>query len=201
LLTEPLSDFAWFIISISQHRSASSLKRLDLSGSEVVLGDSDSGSSVQHALRPLFALGVLEVIKLDFAIVSTLDDRWLEDAAKAWPSLEWLSLSGRTSGTPRITLAGLAKPVKHCPRLSFLELLLDAKPVNPDHLVGVSNTKIRHLTLGASPIDSPVEVFRSLTAMFPCLQSVSGEGPEDIREHWETVNALLEASALTASGA
>jgi hypothetical protein len=98
------------------------------------------------------------------------------------------------SAVPKMTLEGLIPLVKNCPQLEILDIPMNVRPFDPTLLDGVCNTKLSHLGFSHSPIKSPLQVFRSLTRMFPNLKSVSYD-MDTHRELWAELDRLLVGSA------
>ncbi|KAJ7264503.1 hypothetical protein B0H12DRAFT_1321429 [Mycena haematopus] len=84
-----------------------------------------------HFFRPLFSFARLTVLEIDVPAGYDLEDKTVEDMARAWPNLEELSLKSRSDHQPRCTLKSLHSFARHCPRLCALHLTFDASGVPP----------------------------------------------------------------------
>jgi hypothetical protein len=204
-----LADLRTFTESISKHPSLSSLTHLSLTDFEIPLSHADDETYVENVFRPLFALVGLKYVNLQIDVSARLRDSWYNDAAPSWPSLESICISSPNTGItlkPQMTLAGLIPLAKHCTKLQFVRLRLDAQPfdftrINCDEF---SNTSIEKLCLETYIIPSPRKVFHSLTRIFPNLEYVYQASrliaTRSISWPWDEVNKMLHASAVGRRG-
>jgi hypothetical protein len=132
--------------------------------------DVDTYSIKGDILRPLFPFRSLVKLDLEHPVGFDLDDAAVLDMARAWPSVQLLSLSSHSRYIqPRVTLVGISGIAQHCPRLQRLGITFDAtvipelKPEVPSH------TALYELDVAYSPIGDPFEVADYLGVIFPGL--------------------------------
>jgi hypothetical protein len=200
-----LSDLQTFIESISRHPSVSSLTRLRLTDFDTSLDNADNETCFENIFRPLFAFTSLKHITIQVEVTAKLRDIWYNEAAAAWPRLEYISISSPNQGTIKaeMTLAGLIPLAKHCPKLKYIRLRLDAQPFDVTQIDRdeFSNTHIDNLCLQTYIIPSPREVYLSLNAIFPNLLYVfQASRYKSLSWPWDNVNHLLHTSAVHRRG-
>lgn len=97
-------------------------------------------AQIAQALLPLLSIRCLETVNLTTPLVRYLDDKWLEDAAQAWPRLWDLYLvDGYFESPIGFTLGGLLPLLRYCPRLTYLSLCFQIKPFCRSLLEGIDN--------------------------------------------------------------
>ncbi|KAJ7184992.1 hypothetical protein C8R46DRAFT_469700 [Mycena filopes] len=103
-----------------------------------------------------------------------LDDGAVNRLTRAWPLLQELHLvqSSPSSLATTPTLLCLPMVAQNCPLLEELTLTLSARAIPPQS-PALTQTALRALDVGHSPITLPLPVARFLSAIFPNLQSVS----------------------------
>jgi len=197
------SSLTTVIDAITNHRCATTLTYLSLFGLPAKSAEV-SPHSICNVFSSLFSLKALQTIEMkECWCTPALDDDWFAGAALAWPHLQVLNIHDHNTDTlppPVVTLAGLVPLIRNCLQLSDLHLSFCAKPFDCELLhPGICNTKITYLDVGTSPIVDPVDVFQSLIAMFPNLESIYysftglGDGEDD---PWQKVSRLIEEDRL-----
>ncbi|KAJ7066351.1 hypothetical protein C8F01DRAFT_1346626 [Mycena amicta] len=169
--------------SISTHCSPTSLAILTLSLTCQQLPLVDIHSS--EPLRAFFVFRNLEALALTVSAALSISDKFLADAAKAWPKIEELSLVWDTmpphqalQDIARPTLAGIVTFARACRSLHSLSLSIDAgSPHNailstPSSSDEPNQTLTSLFTLSPSPIDDPAAVAEYLNAAFPMLEDL-----------------------------
>ncbi|KAF9467768.1 hypothetical protein BDZ94DRAFT_1247642 [Collybia nuda] len=164
-----------FTAALTQHPSCLTLKNLYFQ-CEYDAEDETSPNprSPSQLLEPPFLSTALESVETYGPPNSGFDDRWLDEAVRAWKSLRRLNISGQDN-PPQITLAGLIPLVRHCPHLYYIDLELQAIPMKPFLLKDVKNLNIFTLYLR-----------NSILAVDPVLKFRVGQ-----LQAWEQVNSWL----------
>ncbi|OBZ67047.1 hypothetical protein A0H81_12882 [Grifola frondosa] len=153
-------------------------------------------------LKALFSLRALKWLVIDFPVAFKMDDAFIKELAMAWPLLSGLQLGrcDRSKWQSSITLEGLAHLVKHCPRLTSLELIVDAsavaKYVDKRPGGGSQNHAITKLRLGSSAISDPLAVAAFLSDILPNLITIETLGNADITRQWKEVSYMLGTFAM-----
>ncbi|KAJ7657185.1 hypothetical protein DFH06DRAFT_1197612 [Mycena polygramma] len=135
-------------------------------------------------IRALFIFRNLRSVTLIPPGGLDLDDGAIETLARAWPQVSTLKLHGTApyrAPPSRVTLAGLRALARHCPRLSFLSMPLDASvvPANPGD--DVVQKELALFFVDDALLDDPAPVAVYLFGMFPNLKHVvaGGAHPSD----------------------
>lgn len=134
-----------------------------------------------QTFTPLMHFSGLKEVDLSAFCMSLLNDDALGSIVKSWPRLECLYLGTKCfwRTPPNITFRGLVALLSTCPSLRNLGLVFDATKV--DSLTaeklgcGVCNTNITSFHVGFSPIEQPLQVAASLSAVLPCLGEINVE--------------------------
>ncbi|KAF8060147.1 hypothetical protein FPV67DRAFT_333419 [Lyophyllum atratum] len=175
LVSQPFSSVQSLMESFVNHNCISSLTSLNLCVSSANMHGTSPDSPCNN-FKPLFLLKALRTLYLEWENISPFDDKWLAEAAMAWPHLSRLILGSLDHNSPPVaTLAGVVPLIRHCPQLSYLSLTLHAKPFGRDQdvlLPGVCNRRITSLSMPFSRITDPEGVCRCMQLMFPCLTSI-----------------------------
>jgi hypothetical protein len=122
----------------------------------------------------------LKEVDLSAFCMSLLDDDALGSIVKSWPHLECLHLGTKYFWQlpPKFTFQGLVALLSSCPNLRKLGLVFDAtkvdSPLAEKSGLGVCNTNITSFHVGCSPIEQPLQVAVSLSAVLPCLREFNG---------------------------
>ncbi|KAJ7092117.1 hypothetical protein C8R43DRAFT_853958, partial [Mycena crocata] len=135
---------------------------------------------------PLFTLTTLTSVTLAGPVGIDLDDAAAADIARAWPRIKSLDFAGGAFPhvPPRTTLRALLAFARLCPHLWILSLPIDARSVpkwrKAQTAAEVRPTQrcLRHLSVGESPVGTPLDVAGYLSSIFPRLEWVSA-GRED----------------------
>ncbi|KAF7364188.1 hypothetical protein MSAN_01078100 [Mycena sanguinolenta] len=151
-------------------------------------------------LRPLLSFSNVTCVMLA-ARGFNLDDATLADMTRAWPQIQKLCFcSGEYDrAPPAVTLGGLLYLARYCPKLSDLELSLNAAVEVPDlQSLQMENERVRQfhlccLRVFRSPIVEPAAVALFLSSVFPRLRWVFCRySPQDQEhEHWSEVATAL----------
>ncbi|KAJ6533484.1 hypothetical protein B0H19DRAFT_1185993 [Mycena capillaripes] len=144
-------------------------------------------------VRPLLAFPNLRKVELSSPLGFRLDDDFVEEMALAWSEIEDLSIEG---GVFIPTIMALHSLSRHCPRLQYLSLTVDASNVEMDHPAGSPRVIQSALTFWHaqnSPITSPVQVAHLLSSIFPSLSKIC-YGSRD-KDEWEQVENLVPTYA------
>ncbi|KAG5635223.1 hypothetical protein H0H81_012001 [Sphagnurus paluster] len=155
----------------------------------------------------LFTLKGLRSLELALRDLGNLDDEWLHDAARSWPNIETLKISGDDT---RFTLKGLVPLVEQCRELATLEIYPVAEPFDLSILLpGIRNTRIHGIVHLHTSKMIPENVFACLNAMFPNVTGVARADalfkrdlPEDLdsdsdEDAWERLEQLYEEKWLS----
>ncbi|KAG1753024.1 hypothetical protein EDB19DRAFT_1627517 [Suillus lakei] len=140
----------------------------------------ESAVAVEH-IHPLMRFSGMKVVDLSASCMSLLDDDALGSIVKSWPRLECLYLGTKhySQTPPKITFRGLVTLLSTCPSLRNLGLVFDATKVDSPTAEkpggGVCNTNITSFHVGFSPIEQPLQVAVSLSAVLSCLREFSVE--------------------------
>ena len=120
------------------------------------------------------------IFRVPYYCRANLVDEAFISCAKAWPSLRHLAFTGYSKVSPSDTLpslAALSALVHHCPKLSHLELEVDASRLpSPSeyHPPPTTNTLIETLNLRHSRVPTdPVRVAVFLLSLFPRLTKIT----------------------------
>ncbi|KAH7906746.1 hypothetical protein BJ138DRAFT_1015725 [Hygrophoropsis aurantiaca] len=176
------------------------LVKLDIMDAQFDISSQSQGFSIAN-LRPLCAFTNLSHFSISTICWSLLDDSGLEELAMAWPNLQYFQLMETILEKPSaITLSGLGALIKHCPRLGFISLVIDATvvPIATSLMLAFEtrNTKITALDLGNSRIVSPELVAAFLYRIAPNLREIetslssTSEGERRVK-NWAQVEALM----------
>ncbi|KAJ6480578.1 hypothetical protein C8R47DRAFT_1074314 [Mycena vitilis] len=126
------------------------------------------------AIRSLFVFRNLREVTLVPPGGLDLDDGALETLARAWPQVSTLKLHGTApyrAPPSRVTLRGLRALARHCPRLQFLSMPLDASVVPPtDSGDDVMQERLAFFFVDDAVLDDPAPVAVYLFGMFPNLK-------------------------------
>lgn len=120
---------------------------------KVFAGIITGGEPIYATLHPLFRLTEIRQLTLCLTMPDLVGDSWLEEAVQSWPHLDLLRVTfpynrkmeryhGKRNEPPTMTLAGLIPLLKHCPRLSYLDIPLFVKPFDLSLLCGISDSTI-----------------------------------------------------------
>jgi hypothetical protein len=192
--------------SLLQQHHRLSLRKLSYSLPHLLAVPGErNGDLEKTAFLPLFSLPLLQEVELRIPLgEDCIDESWILKAAQSWPLLTSLILDFQTSleaHHPILTLQGLIPLLKFCPSLSYLNLLLDVKPVPEAQRAGVCNHHIHQIDVAPGSIiaDAP-DVYPSIRSMFSCLkgmrddmclyQSLTSE-EHALHKRWTDVNDLL----------
>ncbi|KAJ7221227.1 hypothetical protein B0H12DRAFT_303655 [Mycena haematopus] len=195
------SAIAQFYVTLAASCSHSSLSVLQL-GHTVqrrLRGTSPADQISGSQMRPLFSFSNITSITLA-APGFDLDDATIADMARAWPRIEKLELipGDLTVISSTCTLGGLLPLARHCPRLSALQLALNATAVPDLQSMHTENERVRQLHLDTlhifcSRTSAPVAVALFLSSVFPRVQRVTCDHPAHRREYemWNEVSRVL----------
>jgi len=130
----------------------------------------------EDIFRPLLVFTNMAEVQISTCHAFSLGNEIIRDISVSWPQLRSLRI-GTSQGWARhsrITLAGLI-PLLSLPQLNNLGIVIDASIV--DHtldmpLAGVCNTKICHLDLGDSVIQSAPLVAAFMSDVLPNLRLI-----------------------------
>ncbi|KAG1890349.1 hypothetical protein F4604DRAFT_1673773 [Suillus subluteus] len=176
---------------------------------DVVLEPADhiDNAFTLQTFTPLMRFSGLKEIGLSAFCMSLLDDDALGSIVKSWPRLECLYLGTKCfwRTPPKITFRGLVALLSACPNLRNLGLVFDATKV--DSLTaeklgrGVCNTNITSFHVGFSPIEQPLQVAVSLSAVLPCLgefsvESLLSRGPDRVAREAKWIEVLEHISHI-----
>ncbi|KAJ7636222.1 hypothetical protein FB45DRAFT_444281 [Roridomyces roridus] len=159
-------------------------------------------------IRPLFSFTEPRVVRLNPPFGFNLDDSTMDELARAWPRLEVLDLGGAKSSssrTPsRLTLAALLSLAQHCPRLSCINLPLNASTQTPTPAPHHGARRIQQnclttLNVQFSPCVDVHGMAKILSSVFPALRIVHTDldrrslaGSVAVRtRNWKDVQQLL----------
>ncbi|RDB18182.1 hypothetical protein Hypma_000547 [Hypsizygus marmoreus] len=141
----PLSLLQQSLLPLSQHVCRQTLLSFELHAeflqfSPPTMNDPSAGD----ALRPLFDCPNLRRISIRLECAIDLDDAWLADAGKAWPSLQELKLWSQTRHDPKATFGGLSSLLRGCPQLREFVMRIDARILpTPPGILDVKNRWIQ----------------------------------------------------------
>ncbi|KAJ7184811.1 hypothetical protein C8R46DRAFT_466968 [Mycena filopes] len=179
------ADRLYTALAAERTHSALHTLRIELSGqaAEPITADT---------LRILFPFTHLRHLELRALKGFDLTDALVAELARTWTRVEELSLGTLSLeyAYPRVTLAGVHTLARHCPRLSTLELLIDATavPVLDENDVWAAQERLAVLRVDTSPITAPADVATFLAQVFPGLQEVESKD-----EGWKRVDRFLKA--------
>ncbi|KAJ7658700.1 hypothetical protein DFH06DRAFT_1407147 [Mycena polygramma] len=142
------------------------------------------------SVHPLLVFANLSSIVIGAGCGFAVDDEIADEMARAWPSLTNLRLLFRT----RATLRCLRSFAHHCPRLIYLHMSLDASsPPPPPHSDGfpIQQTSLHEFNPSRSAIESPVDIARFLSRLFPGLTKVACDPGLPQAHLWKTVESHL----------
>ncbi|KAJ7160612.1 hypothetical protein C8R43DRAFT_920477 [Mycena crocata] len=154
-------------------------------------------------LFSLLSFSNLEKVTLTPPLGFDFDDAAIATVASAWPRLRDLYLcSTEVPHAPsRVTFAGLRSLAQHCPRLSILQLPLNAagpfpqfKPVSG--VPRVQQQCLQLIDVGRSPLGSPHAVAAFLSGLFPRLDNIMTDQDGVRHETEAAVAEHAEAIAL-----
>ncbi|KII89501.1 hypothetical protein PLICRDRAFT_80197, partial [Plicaturopsis crispa FD-325 SS-3] len=129
-------------------------------------------------LEPLTRFSGLRALRCDPVLGYDLGDNDIERLAVAWPCLVELALAAEYGWMvpSRITLAGVATLIRHCPNLSTLDLVLDGTGLHSVYIPPwevIPNTTITVINIGNSFIDGDEACMaRSLSLLMPRLAEI-----------------------------
>ncbi|KIJ59271.1 hypothetical protein HYDPIDRAFT_33341 [Hydnomerulius pinastri MD-312] len=138
-----------------------------------------------NTLTPLLVFKNLVKLRLENFRTPLIDDKMAKRMADAWPHLEDLKIgTGQDwqmdTGFLRksqMTLWGVGYIAQHCPKLKILGLVFDPEVHCAMIPAGWSNSNIRRLDVGASPIDNSVRVAATLLFLLPELEEIWTKQP------------------------
>jgi hypothetical protein len=143
-------------------------------------------------VRPLLAFPNLRKVELSSPLGFCLDDDFMDTMALAWSEIEHLSIQGGVFNPTIMVLHSLSR---HCPRLQYLSLTVDASNVEIDHPAGTPRVIQGALAVWnaqGSPINSSVQVADLLSSIFPSLSRIYGS---IARDEWKQVGKLVPTYA------
>ncbi|KAG0700858.1 hypothetical protein DFH29DRAFT_1053820 [Suillus ampliporus] len=159
-------------------------------------------------LTSLHAFRNLTELHVEISCDMSMSDEGLRQLVGAWPKLRRLKISCfiAISTTTVPTFYGLISLLQLCPALTSLALVIDTTKLEGIDLKypggGSCNKNIKSLTLGNSPIESPLNVALVLSGLFPSLEQVdlgcwdltpmiSLPQKKPAMEQWALVNSIL----------
>ncbi|KIJ13238.1 hypothetical protein PAXINDRAFT_170688 [Paxillus involutus ATCC 200175] len=163
-------------------------------------------------LTPLFKFKNLVSVYLENSRTPLMDDNMAKCIADAWPRLKELRIGTlqwwkTNTGLPRqskLTLWGFGYVVQNCRNLVILGLVFDPTTECETIPAHWSNSNIRRLEVGPSPIDNPVAIAATFVHLLPSLRGVWIDRYEvpiyapavDVRvEKWEMVAEMMRVLA------
>lgn len=179
-----------------------------------LVGCSGSVRTESSVFTPLHAFPNLTHLLIDEVCNISMSDEDLCQLVKAWPKLQVLKFSSYVAfnSTTVPTFHGLIKLLRHCPALTSLSLVIDTTKVDGINLkrpgVDLCNKHLEFLSLGDSPIQSPLNVALILSGLFPLLGQVDlawwdmmkliypTYQKEPGMEQWVLVNSFLTAFSV-----
>ncbi|KAJ7692890.1 hypothetical protein B0H17DRAFT_1060924 [Mycena rosella] len=162
-----------------------SLRSLDITivprinGAEPVVSASRLSSIKTSALQRLLCFRNLEIVRLHVDGGWDIDDEMVGQMARAWPNARILALrpiDAFNKFARRVSLAALRALSLHCPKLTSLDLDVNASFVPTLHVAPDNEdahpqpqTALTILWIGYAPISDPRAVADFLFAIFPAL--------------------------------
>ncbi|KAG2074691.1 hypothetical protein BDR04DRAFT_1092908 [Suillus decipiens] len=174
-----------------------------------LIGHSGSTCMKPDVFAPLHAFPNLTHLLIDDVCNISMSDEDLCQLMGAWPKLQALKFNRYITfnGTTVPTFHGLIRLLRLCPALASLSLVIDTTKVDgidpkcPGG--GLCNKNLKLLSLGDSPINSPLNVALILSGLFPLLDQVNlgwwhmmrlmspSYQKEPAMEQWVLVNSFL----------
>lgn len=154
------------------------------------------GSDVPFkVMRPLLSLHQLEEVNIDLEFAVTLTNADIEDIVNAWPLIRALFFGSCSADTEvehvPVNLDGLGL-FSRCAHLEDLELNFDATLLPTQPFIPSTGSKLSHLKVGDSRIDSVEHVASFLAQTFPQLKVIDDEFW--FTDGWANVRDILELS-------
>jgi len=143
---------------------------------------------------PLLACRNLRSVRVVNVGTLNLDDEFIVSAAKAWNRLEDITLSSLpwSFAIPNISLNSLTALSQHCPQLTRVHLVLDARevPEIPNDSVNMVGARLlRVLNIGDSVLECIEPVAQFLWRIMPNMKVLSVEAHAELRDKWMDVKA------------
>lgn len=136
-------------------------------------------------LRPILCFTNLANVDIDCtSSFANIDNKLLEEMARAWPRLERLTLglNMSTGHSSEVTLAGLVPLARYCPKLEFFSMAFNASKMERPG-TKFQNCKLSRLGVGCSNIEDVRTVAEFLSDIFPNLQSIFCRAPSIPDKH------------------
>ncbi|KAJ7475050.1 hypothetical protein FB451DRAFT_1397921 [Mycena latifolia] len=179
--TEPTSRA--FYAALARHCSQASLRDIRIVGDTLGALVAPNAQQIRaHAvvadtIRPLFCFSSLVSVRLVHPVGFDLDDSAILVMARAWPHVQFLSLTARPARhmSSRVTLQGVSAFAAHCPTLHTLELTFNATVVPEIHDISprAAQESLSLIDVALSPIGAPHRVAEFLGGIFPRLTEIA----------------------------
>ncbi|KAJ7779756.1 hypothetical protein B0H16DRAFT_1830060 [Mycena metata] len=209
--TEQIAHY--FYSALGKHCAHSSLREISIGGTFVNSNATPTAEQVSlyavdgTILNPLLSFGNLSRVALTSPVGFDLDDATILLMARAWPRVEFLSLTASPCRhmPSRVTLEGLFALAKYCPALNTLDLSFDAKVIpnkGDDEKQAASQNILTYFAVDASPVGDARRVAEFLAAIFPRLARI-----ETLHEllvsqaRWDAVDHVPDADVVVSHNA
>lgn len=206
LRSSPPAPLLWETFeSLHHHPSRNSIEKIFIEQTEERPPNHEDYFITANTLRPLLAFSQLTVVTINLNCPFDFDNSLLADMAGAWPQLVQLELiTYYERENVRISLGGLISLIAGCPKLRSLGVVLDARITGfwngkrPG--LGYTNSAMRSLTFGYSPIGNPTRVASFLSDVFPNVSFIDvlwdGEDENPARRsnfyRWKEAERLIQ---------